>query len=77
MKKALKGKVQEIADKVNGSMYEGYSGKGMFGALCYGVECGHSQVAEAIHLGKQKKLGQAYQDELGLQAIVYWPMAKD
>lgn len=76
MKKTLEDKIQEIANKVNGKVYKGYSGRGMFGAQCYGIECEHSQKAEVIHLGRQKKLRDARQDELGLQAIVYWPSAK-
>lgn len=74
--KTLEDKIKEIADKVNGKVYKGYSGRGMFGAQCYGVECEHSQKANVIILGKKKGLKGACQDELGLHAIVYWPSAK-
>lgn len=74
--KTLKNKIQAIADQVGGKLYEGYSGRGMFGAECYGVECKHSQVDIVVLKGKRMGLKDARYDELGLQAIIYWPSAK-
>jgi hypothetical protein len=74
-KKTTRDRLQAIADKVGGSVYERYSGRGMFGDTCWGIVCPHSAVKEVIRA--TKGFGKACTDEMGLDAIVYWPFFKE
>ncbi len=64
--------IHKVADKVNGTVRSDYSGRGMFGAKCYGIICEnyHDCINEAAYMGL---LGATY-DNMGLDYIVYWPM---
>lgn len=75
MSKTLKQKVQAIADKVGGTMYEGYSGRGMYGQTCFGVVCKGYDVQEVKQAGARRKLGSASTDNMACDMIVYWPDA--
>lgn len=65
-------RVQRIADAVGGEVYEGYSGRCMFGAKCWGITCKGGDVHDVIARGKRAKLGAASTDNMGLDMIVYW-----
>lgn len=67
--------IEEIAERVCGEVYRGYSGRGMFGKKCLGVVCGDATAAieEAGSLG----LRGSRMDNMGRQYIVYWPHLKD
>jgi len=68
---------------VNGGecgVYFGYSGRGMFGATCIGIEL--DTIAELYEFGVElasidpdlsKALGAPRTDDLGLGIIAYWP----
>ena len=32
-------KLNEVAESIGGEIRSGYSGRGMYGARCYGIEC--------------------------------------
>lgn len=68
-------KVAAIAALVEGTTYPGYSGRCMYGRTCWGVVCEHDQVKRAAASGKRRGLGAASSDNMGYQAIVYWPDA--
>jgi len=69
-------KVLVIAKKVQGRVYENYSGRGMFGKQCLGVVTTIGNVDEAVRLGKKAGFTQPSRDELGKNTIVYWPSVK-
>ncbi|SVB78426.1 uncharacterized protein METZ01_LOCUS231280 [marine metagenome] len=61
-------------------VYFGYSGRGMFGATCIGIEL--DTIAELYEFGMEltsidpdlsKALGAPRTDDLGLGIIAYWP----
>ena len=63
--------MEEIASECDGKVYEGYSGRGMYGKRCWGISGPNANeiiVTAAIH-GVRK----AETDSLGLGVIVYWP----
>ena len=66
--------INQVAQIVGGEVYEGYSGRGMFGASCYGIICSdiNKTIEEAAILG----LRGARQDNMGKNYIVYWPSVK-
>ena len=63
-----------------GQVYFGYSGRGMYGATCFGVELDRS--SDLFALGVElasinpelaQALGDMRTDDLGLGIIAYWP----
>jgi hypothetical protein len=67
--------IEEIAERVSGSVYREYSGRGMFGAKCLGVVC--SDPTTAIEEAASLNIRGARQDNMGRDYIVYWPHLKD
>lgn len=66
--------IKELAEEEDGfRLYEDYSGRGMYGARCYGVSC--DDPTECIELAAAKGLRGAKWDNLGKGYIVYWPNA--
>jgi hypothetical protein len=63
--------LNEIADIVGGEMYERYSGRGMYGAQCYGIVC--DDPVPCIEHAAENGIKGAVYDQMGLQYIVYWP----
>lgn len=61
----------EIAAAVGGTVYPDYSGRGMFGAVCPGIEC--ADPLAAIEEAAARGLRGASQDQMGRDFIVYWP----
>ena len=62
--------LQEIADANEGSL-RSYSGRGMYGKECLGIDCenANSVIEDAGAAG----IKGARTDSMGLGAIVYWP----
>jgi len=63
-----------------GQVYFGYSGRGMYGATCFGVSLDRSSdlLAFGVELACSnpelaKALGDMRTDDLGLGIIAYWP----
>ena len=67
-------KLAEFAEICGGSVYEAYSGRFMYGALCWGVSVGHRLSDEQLHeLCKACDVPFPSSDALGLGMIYYWP----
>ncbi len=62
--------LNEIAEELEGTVRESYSGRGMFGRTCMGIVC-YSHI-RCIELAGKKGLKGASYDNMGLQYIVYW-----
>ena len=83
--KIAEGIRQFVSDNTQYSLYEGYSGRGMFGKKCLGVvvRSGDSFIAFLIALTKYLdeqgiedmdcELESASYDDLGKDTIVYFP----
>ena len=63
--------LNEVADIIGGEIRDDYSGRGMYGRRCYGIEC-VDPVPCIEHAASQGVMGANY-DQMGLQYIVYWP----
>jgi len=87
--KIAEGIRQFVSDNTQYSLYEGYSGRGMFGKKCLGVvvRSGDSFMAFLIELTKYLDEqgvedsdlvleGVSY-DELGLNTVIYFPNIKE
>jgi len=69
--------LEDIAEEVFGEVRDDYSGRGMFGATCYGITVGNRGDAEdAIKMAQRKGLGKGLMDNMGLGTIAYWPHYK-
>lgn len=62
---------RQLADDVDGEVYEGYSGRGMYGKECIGVVCDNS--VHCIEKAAARGIMGAVVDSMGRQQIVYWP----
>jgi len=66
------GVLDELADSLEGGeLRSDYSGRGMFGRLCYGITCDNQ--TEALERIAQLNLPRPTTDNMGLGYIVYWP----
>lgn len=65
------GIIAAVAQAVEGRVRKSYSGRGMFGKSCMGIEC--SSVTECIEVAAQHGLTGAKWDSMGKSYIVYWP----
>ena len=67
--------IKQVADEFGVDARE-YSGRGMYGAYCWAIDCGRyeeGEIAErTVQLGRR---GAAF-DSLGMGSIVYWPSVK-
>lgn len=68
--KAIESKMQHLAELCDGTVYRGYSGRGMYGACCWGVSAPESDISPYL---RRCKLGTPCRDNLGLDYIHYWP----
>lgn len=66
--------LQHIADEVGGTVREDYSGRGMMGATCYGIEC--QDATKTIEVSAGFGIRGAKIDNMGQGYIVYWPHIK-
>ena len=67
-------KIHEIARELGGEVREDYSGRGMFGATCYGIVC--DDAAECMERAGSHGIFGAKCDCMGRQVIIYWPHIK-
>ncbi len=67
----LESLLNEIAAEAGGTVYRDYSGRGMFGANCVGIE--GDKLAAILEAAGARGLGGACHDQLGKGWIVYWP----
>lgn len=63
--------IEEVADVIGGKVRAGYSGRGMYGATCYGIAC--DDWLECHDLAREKGLKGDRRDQMGKGWIVYWP----
>ena len=66
--------VSKIAEKVEGSVREDYSGRGMFGEHCLGIVC--SDGNRCLEIAGSKGIIRGRLDSMGTSTIVYWPHLK-
>ena len=64
----------EVAEMVGGNLRTDYSGRGMFGSTCFGIDCESS--TECIETAAQFGIKGAKVDKMGKGWIVYWPHLK-
>ena len=67
--------LNEVADIVGGEIRDDYSGRGMYGARCYGIEC--DEIVPCIEKAAMNGITGANYDQMGLQYIVYWPIIRN
>lgn len=71
--------LEEIADQVDGTVRDDYSGRGMYGKTCFGIVADNSVLLGAaliITLGEDLGLQMAEKtvtDSMGRSTIFYWP----
>lgn len=70
----MESKIRKLANKVNGKVYEHYSGRGMFGDDCMGVIC--SDINKCLLQAGNLCLKNVRTDNMGLDYIVYFPSIK-
>jgi len=63
--------VMRTASEVGGTVREDYSGRHMYGSMCYGVVC--DNVNECIEMAATHGLRGARIDSMGMRSIIYWP----
>lgn len=63
-------KLEEIAAQVDGDLMSDYSGRCMYGKLCYGIVAEND--ARVIEEAGERGIKGAKVDNMGLQYIVYW-----
>ena len=63
--------VRDLADAIGAEVYNGYSGRGMFGKQCLGISCDDAH--DVISSYKEFGLPRPSVDNLGRGWIVYWP----
>lgn len=63
--------VEDVAAIVGGEVRDNYSGRGMFGQTCYGIDT--DSPADAIDAAAAMGLRGAKTDSMGKGHIVYWP----
>jgi hypothetical protein len=66
--------IKELVEEGLGRLYEGYSGRGMYGKNCYGITTSDPDflIEEAVSKG----LRGACRDNMGKEYIVYWPQVE-
>ena len=70
-------KIIKIANKFD-TLIRAYSGRGMFGAECVGVEVSAADFTPFKAALKRAQIGGMSIDNMGLDMIVYWPsISKD
>jgi len=68
--------LHEIAREVDGTIDDCYSGRGMYGATCYGIIA--VDALEVINLASEQgikgaKMANLGRNTLGRNIIIYWP----
>ena len=63
--------MEEIAEEVGGELRDNYSGRGMYGKTCYGIDC--DNYTTCLEVAGSKGVRGARVDNMGKGWIVYWP----
>lgn len=63
--------LEQVAEVVGGTLRDDYSGRGMFGKQCYGIDC--DNWAECVEEAAIAGIRNAKYDQMGKGYIVYWP----
>lgn len=64
--------IDALIDEFDGQLYENYSGRGMYGANCYGMTFDADQDDVSVR-ARELGLKGARFDSMGLGGIIYWP----
>ena len=72
IREILEEVICEVGDE-NSRIYEGYSGRGMYGVECFGVVVPSRQYIQAVEAAASRGLFGAKVDQMGRDMIVYWP----
>ena len=71
---------EEIAEGVEGDVYERYSGRAMYGSTCFGITGAFSEVelgislASVLGIDEAREVGRlARRDSMGRGIVVYFP----
>lgn len=67
--------LNEVADIIGGEIRDDYSGRGMYGRHCYGIDC--DDPVSCIEQAATQGITGANYDQMGLQYIVYWPRIRN
>lgn len=70
----LREAVEELASAVGGEYNDGYSGRGMCGAECVGIDCDDAD--SVIERAREFGLPRPSVDNMGKGYICYWPSIK-
>lgn len=62
--------LEEVVGNYDASIYEGYSGRGMYSRQCIGISCEYGDVNNIIAV---VGVAGAKTDSLGRRNIIYWP----
>jgi len=63
--------IRDTAKAVRGEMRSDYSGRSMFGRLCYGIDCADD--TECVVQAARRGLPKPSIDSLAHGYVVYWP----
>ncbi|MDF7809314.1 hypothetical protein P4E94_17855 [Pontiellaceae bacterium B12219] len=63
--------LHEVAEIIEGEIRDDYSGRGMYGQKCYGIDCYNP--IECVEQAAIHGITGANYDQMGRQYIVYWP----
>jgi hypothetical protein len=66
--------IRKVAEEEGWQIYEGYSGRNMYGKKCLGVVVSSPEVV--VEMADDCLWPDPAIDQLGLQYIVYWPQLK-
>lgn len=72
---AMREKVRHIALEVGGELRTDYSGRGMYGATCYGIVT--NDATFCIETAAEHGVKGASVDSMGTKVIVYWQSIHD
>ena len=67
--------IKDTAEAIGGEIRTDYSGRGMFGKTCYGIDCGDATAC--IEEAATRGLRNAKTDQMGKDYIVYWEQVRD
>ena len=67
--------IRKVASLIGGTVRNNYSGRGMFGETCYGIDCDDHY--ECVVQSAMKGLPKPTIDNMGKGYIVYWPKIKE
>jgi len=62
--------IEEAAHAVGGTVRDSYSGRGMYGRTCYGIDCDDD--TECVVQAARRGLPTPSIDQMGRGYIVYW-----